>query len=160
MATLDRVNNIYPVFQRVFSFTSNGILNEGFSLLNFTNGFFILYGTTDYIDGDYSLDLEESEDGGLSGVTIPADRLYFPKVLDEAIDENPFDPLIITTPGGLFDITTGIARMVGIRDLKASGLRVQVTGSGITFGATILLQVWDTLNLLPANVVQLEQGIP
>jgi len=155
MGMPDIVNDIYPVFQRVFNFTSNGSTAVGFPMTEFRNGFFIMWGAPDfnYADGDYTLTLEESDDGGTSGTPIPSDRIYFPRVIEQANMPNPL--FIDTSTRGLFDLTTGIARMAAVRDFKSDALRYVVTGANVTSGARIITQVFASLQLSPTQLSQI-----
>jgi len=155
MGMPDRVNDIYPVFQQVFNFTTNASFSVGFPMTEFRNGFFIMWGAPNFFftDGDYTLILQESDDGGSSGTPIPAERIYFPRVVEQA---NMPDPLFIdNSTRGLFDISTGIARLAAVKDFKSDALRYTVNSANVTTGAKIVIQVFASLQLSPTQFGQI-----
>jgi len=152
MGAPDRVNGIYPIYQTQHIFVlPSQVVAEGFNIKSFRNGFFIFWGATDFTDGVYVLEIQESSDGGSSGTPVPSDRIYSPQV----VEEGDFDPLVIITPGGMTQNLSGVARLIAIKDFKTESIRLQITASGITTGADILIQVFATSPLSPTDIVNL-----
>jgi len=154
MSMPDRINNIYPIFQKTYPFSVNGGASNGMVLRGFRNGFFIFWGASVYDGGIYNLSIEETSEPEIEGPVIPLSRLYFPRPIKQTQSEA--DVLTIVSPGGLIN-SSGIARLIGIDDFKTDAIRVNIDATSITGGngAVILVQIWSYPTLSPNNLANL-----
>ncbi len=141
----DIVNNIYPIDQGEMIFTTNGVDDTSVDLTEFSDGFFVWYIPIVYTDGAYTLDIQESTDGGGTGISVPSERLLFPEI----VLEKGINPLVITT-GGFKD--QGVARIISVQDVRTDALHIVVTATGVTVGATILVATFGQSQRKPTTV--------
>ena len=141
----DIVNDIYPIAQGEMPFVANGLDDTSVDLTEFSNGFFIWYIPINYTDGTYTLDIQESTDGGATGISVPSERLLFPEI----VLEKGIDPLVITS-GGFVD--QGVARVISIKDVRTDALHINVVATGVTVGATILVATFAQSQRKPTTV--------
>ena len=129
----DRINDVYPISQDAFNVTSNGVNQTGIFMKNFNNGFVILYGAINYVDGTHTLEIQDT-----NAVPIPSEKLFLPEIVQKA--DPSFDPLVINS-AGLVDQASGIARYISVLDSDTDEIIFRVTSSGVTSGSIILLQI-------------------
>jgi len=152
MSMPDRINNIYPIFQKVYPFTFNEGAADGIFIRGFRNGFFIFFGATKYTDGTYDLSIQESSSPTVTGTTVPLSRFYFPRPIGQTQSED--EVLTISGSGGLVN-SAGIARLIAIDAFATDAIRVNIEATNITVGAVVMVQIWAYATLSPNNLTNL-----
>ncbi len=140
--SFDIANDFYPVITEELAITANGPFAQGITLREFGTGFLVLWTPLTYVDGSYTLDIQESTDGGSTGNTIDTERLIVPQIAkDNGLNED--DLTQILTPGDRFlGAGDNVPRQLGVKDFATDAVRLVINASGVTTGATILLQLW------------------
>ncbi len=126
----DRVNDIYPLRHITFNVTNDGLSPTVLFTKDYRNGLVILYTAPVYTDGTHAMVIKND----LSEV-IPTERILLPEIVKKASPS--FDPLVITSPGGLVDNASGIARLFSVLDLSTDNMVIEITSTGVTVGALL-----------------------
>jgi hypothetical protein len=159
MGMPDLVNDIYPVAPKALFIAVDTTTSVGFSLQNFRNGFFIFWGAGIYQDGTYDLEIQESSDGGATGITVPTERIYFPRLLEQAQKTivPTLNPLQIVAPGGMTDPVSNTSRLIAVKDFATDAIKLNIlsTGIGVGGGADIVLMLWASTTLTPTDFLYL-----
>jgi hypothetical protein len=144
----DRVNDVYPNRQITFDVTNDGLNVTDMFTIEFGGGFFILYTSPDYTDGTHTLVVKND-----FGQDIPAERINLPAIIQKASPS--FDPLVIATPGGLVDSASGVARLFSVLDLETNNFLIELTSTGVTVGALIMIQIFGFPSHTPTEQNQI-----
>ncbi len=138
----DRINATVPRTE-TFNIVGNGV--NGFSLgtIGFPLGFNIIWEAVNYTDGDYAIEILDSDDFGATGIPLVANQLIVPE-------------LFLETSTDSFLIDSGnLPKYFGLRNLKGNGIRINITAANVTTGADIhvILLPYAALTPIRSNQV-------
>ncbi len=120
----DLVNDSFPKTE-TFNITSNGVVSFATGTIGSSKGFSIYWEALNFTDGDYIIEILDSDDFGATGIPVVFNQLIVPLVYTET----GLDPF------GQDD--GNFPKYFGLRDLKGNGIKINVTAVNVTTGADI-----------------------
>ena len=135
---VDFVNAYIPLVEE-FNFTTNSTSTFSLETLEITKGFDILMSTLNFTDGDYTLEVLDSDDGGSTGIPITSGQLITPALLIE----NSSSPFVVNAGFSL--------AYFGLRDLQGNAIKVNITATNVTVGSDIHVTLLRYPNRTPGS---------
>ncbi len=120
----DFVNASFPQ-TAMFNITANGVSSFSTGTIGRSRGFSIYWEALNFTDGDYIIEILDSDDFGATGIPLAFNQLIVPLVYTET----GLDP---------FGQDDGdFPKYFGLRDLKGNGIKINITAINVTTGADI-----------------------
>ncbi len=120
----DFVNGYLPGNEE-FNFTANGTSSFSLLTLETKKGLDLIFTLINFTDGDYTIEVLDSNDGGSTGVPITSGQLITPSLLIE----NSLSPFLVNAASSL--------AYFGLRDLQGDAIKVNITAANVTVGSDL-----------------------